>query len=119
MRRWYFLPAALAVALLTGLVPYLRSGGNAKDDKQAPAKLENFTDKTTVLSTEKGGLNGDTVITLVKYVMDQRAEQAKALVTLQEQKRQLDVQKSFLARKMAELGSGSGRMERDAVVVVD
>jgi hypothetical protein len=227
MRRWYFLPAALAVALLTGLVPYLRSGGNAQDDKQAPpkfaasriarvtvypnsalvsrevevpagegltelvisplpeqimpntlyaeggdglrvlttrfrtrqvledvseerrkleaeaekllvaghkidsdiasaqknmgllAKLENFTDKTTVLSTEKGGLNGDTVITLVKYVMDQRADQAKALVALQELKRQLDVQKGFLARKMAELGSGAGRMERDAVVVVD
>jgi hypothetical protein len=83
------------------------------------AKLENFTDKTTVLSTEKGGLNGDTVITLVKYVMDQRADQAKALVALLEQKRQLDVQKNFLNRKMAELGGGTGRMERDAVVVVD
>jgi hypothetical protein len=227
MRRWYSVPAVLAVALLAGLVPYLRSGGNAKEDKQSPpkfaasritrvtaypnsalvtrevevpagdglaelvisplpeqilpntmyseggdglrvlstrfrtrqlledvseerrkleaeaekllvagnkldseiasaqtnmnllSKLENFTDKTTVLSTEKGGLNGDTVIALVKYVMDQRADQAKALVTLREQKRQLDVQKNFLARKMAELGGGSGRMERDAVVVVD
>jgi hypothetical protein len=83
------------------------------------AKLENFTDKAAVLSTEKGGLNGDAVITLAKYVMDQRAEGAKALVALQEQRRQLDVQSKFLGRKMAELGSGSGRVERDAVVVVD
>jgi hypothetical protein len=82
-------------------------------------KLENFTDKTTVLSTEKGGLNGDTVITLVKYVMEQRAERAKELVDLREQRRQLDEQMNFVNRKMGELGHGTGRVERDAVVVVD
>jgi hypothetical protein len=92
---------------------------SAQKNMDLLAKLENFTDKTTVLSTEKGGLNGDAVITMVKYVMDQRAEKAKELVGLREQKRQLDVQKGFLARKMAELGSGAGRVERDAVVVVD
>jgi hypothetical protein len=92
---------------------------SAQKNMDLLSKLENFTDKTTVLSTEKGGLNGDTVITLVKYVMDQRADKAKELVVLREQKRQLDVQKSFLVRKLNELGGGSGRVERDAVIVVD
>src|SRR5262249_58914879 len=47
-------------------------------------KLENFTSVTTVSSTEKGGLNGDTVITLAKYVMEQRADKGKDLVELQQ-----------------------------------
>jgi len=40
-------------------------------------KLENFTNVTTVSATEKGGLNGDTVIAMAKYVMEQRGEKAK------------------------------------------
>src|SRR5262249_42515770 len=48
-------------------------------------KLERFTEVSTVHSTEKGGLNGDTVITLAKYVMEQRAERARELVGLQQQ----------------------------------
>lgn len=83
------------------------------------SKLENFTDKSAVLSTEKGGLNGDAVITMAKYVMEQRAEKAKELVGVKEQKRQNDIQMSFCKRKMGELGQGSGREERDAVIVVD
>ncbi len=82
-------------------------------------KLENFTDKSTVLSTEKGALNGDAVITMAKYVMEQRAEKAKDMVAAKEQKRQNDIQLEFCKRKMAELGQGSGRQERDAVIVVD
>src|SRR5215472_8526722 len=35
------------------------------------SKLENFTSVTTASATEKGQLNGDNVITLSKYVMDQ------------------------------------------------
>lgn len=82
-------------------------------------KLENFTDKSTVLSTEKGGLNGDAVITMAKYVMEQRSEKAKEMVGFKEQKRLNDIQMNFCKRKMAELGQGSGREERDAVIVVD
>src|SRR5581483_1155741 len=52
---------------------------------QMLGKLENFTAVTTVQATEKGGLNGDTVITLSKYVMEQRGERAKELVALQQQ----------------------------------
>jgi hypothetical protein len=46
-------------------------------------KLENFTSVTTTSATEKGQLNGDNVITLSKYVMDQRGDKTKELVTLQ------------------------------------
>jgi hypothetical protein len=82
-------------------------------------KLEHFTDKSTVLSTEKGGLNGDAVITMAKYVMEQRVEKAKELVACNEQKRQNDIKIEFCKRKLGELGRGSGREERDAVIVVD
>ena len=51
--------------------------------------------------------------------MEQRVEKAKDMVTLQEQKRLNDIQLQFNQRKMAELGRGGGRVEREAVVVVD
>jgi hypothetical protein len=82
-------------------------------------KLEGFTEKTALTSTEKGGLNGDTVITLAKWVMEQRTDKAKELVGLAEQKRQNDIKINFCERKMSELGRGGGREVRDAVLVVD
>ncbi len=69
--------------------------------------------------TEKGKYTGDEVIAMAKYVMEQRVEKAKDMVTLQEQKRLNDIQLQFNQRKMAELGRGGGRMEREAVIVVD
>jgi hypothetical protein len=65
------------------------------------------------------GHTGDEVIAMAKYVMEQRVEKAKEMVAVQEQKRLNDIQLAFIQRKMAELGRGGGRMERDAVVVVD
>ena len=82
-------------------------------------KLENFTNVTTVSATEKGGLNGDTVITMAKYVMEQRTEKVKELVALQQQLKNTQIQMEFVKRKLGELSSGSSRMERDAVIVVD
>ena len=67
------------------------------------AKLEDFTSVTTVSSTEKGGLNGDTVITLAKYVMEQRAEKASELVDLQQKLDTLKEQTDFAQRKLQEL----------------
>jgi uncharacterized protein (TIGR02231 family) len=68
---------------------------------------------------EKGKYTGDEVIAMAKFVMEQRLEKAKEMVALQEQKRLNDIQLQFLQRKMAELGRGGGRMEREAVIVVD
>ncbi len=82
-------------------------------------KLEKFTEVSTVHSTEKGGLNGDTVITMAKYVMEQRAEKAKEMVALQQTLQTNQEQAEFAKRKLADLTRGSTRTERDAVIVVD
>jgi hypothetical protein len=70
-------------------------------------------------TTEKSTRTGDEIILVSKYVMEQRTDKAKELVVLKEQKRLNDIQLNFVARKMGELGRGSGRMEREAVIVVD
>ena len=80
-------------------------------------KLEGFTAVTTVHATEKGGLNGDTVITLAKYVMEQRGDKTKELVDLQQKLDTLKEQTDFARRKLQELTAGTSKMERDAVAV--
>jgi hypothetical protein len=82
-------------------------------------KLENFTGVTAVATTEKGGLNADSVIALTKYVIDQRTERAKEMVALQQQLKSVDLQMEFVKRKLGELSSGSSRTESDAVIVID
>jgi hypothetical protein len=64
-------------------------------------------------------LTGDEVIAMSKYVMEQRTEKAKEMVAIQEQKRLNLIQINFLQRKMGELGRSGGRMEREAILVVD
>jgi hypothetical protein len=82
-------------------------------------KLENFTAATTTTSTAKGELNGDTVITLSKYVMEQRAEKSKEVVTLQQQLDNNKEQQEFLARQLKDAAAGHSKVERDAVIVVE
>jgi len=69
--------------------------------------------------TEKGKHTGDEVIAMAKYVMEQRIEKAKEMVAIAEQKRLNDIQLAFNARKMSELGRSGGKVEREAVIVVD
>jgi hypothetical protein len=69
--------------------------------------------------TEKGKHTGDEVIAMTKYIMEQRLERAKDVVTVNEQKRLNAIQMNFVQRKIGELGRGSGKMEREAVLVVD
>jgi hypothetical protein len=82
-------------------------------------KLENFTSVTTVSSTEKGGLNGDTVITMSKYVMEQRVKNTKELTALKHDVKEKEQKLEFVKRHLGELSSGTSREERDAVIVVD
>src|SRR5262249_41867641 len=81
-------------------------------DNELPNRMEGIAEKNNKLT-------GDEVIAMTKYVMEQRVERAKEMVAIQEQKRQNGIQLSFIQRKIGELGRGSGRMERDAVIVVD
>jgi Domain of unknown function (DUF4139)/N-terminal domain of unknown function (DUF4140) len=83
------------------------------------SKLENFASVTAVAATEKGSLNADSVIAMSRYVMDQRTERAKELVTLQQQLKKQSQQMEFVRRKLGELSSGSSKTERDAVIVID
>jgi hypothetical protein len=82
---------------------------------QKNVELLNKLEKTT----EGANRTGDEIIALAKYVMEQRTEKAKEMVALADQKRLNDIQMNFLQRKMGELGRGGGKMERDAVIVVD
>ncbi len=75
--------------------------------------------KLEATTTDKSTRTGDEIIAVAKYVMEQRTEKAKEMVALKDQKRLNDFQLNFVKRKLAELGQGSGRMERDAVIVVD
>jgi uncharacterized protein (TIGR02231 family) len=90
-----------------------------KQNVQMLGKLENFTAATTEKATEKATLNGETVITLTKYVMDTRAEKSKELVDLQQQLQTNQEQIEFIKRQLQEAASGSAKTERDAVIVVD
>jgi hypothetical protein len=81
-------------------------------------KLENFTEATTKTATEKATLNGETVITLSKYVMDQRGEKAKELVALVQQLETNKEQAEFVQRKLRNLTAGSSKVERDAVIAL-
>ncbi len=86
---------------------------------QMLSKLENFTAANTQHATDKGTLNGESILTLSKYVMDTRAEKSKELVTLQQQLQTNQEQTEFVRRQLQELTAGSSKTERDAVLVVD
>ncbi len=82
-------------------------------------KLENFTSASTTHATEKGKLDADAAIALAKYLMDGRMEKAKQIVALQEQLQANTEAMEFANRRMSNLTSGTSKVERDAVIVVD
>ncbi|MDB5323274.1 MAG: hypothetical protein JWN40_4905 [Phycisphaerales bacterium] len=82
-------------------------------------KLEQFTAATMQTLAEKGMLNGETTITLSKYVMSGREEIAKRQVELQQQQQINQEAIAFANRQLNELSAGASRTERDAVIVVD
>ncbi len=92
----------------------------SKIDSDLSSLLKNL-ELLTKLETvaQQNRLTGDEVIAMSKYVMEQRSEKAKEIVAVQEQKRLNSIQLNFIQRKMGELGRGSGKMERDAIIVVD
>jgi hypothetical protein len=82
-------------------------------------KLESFTTANTVHATEKGKLDADAAIALAKYLMEGRLEKSKLIVALQEQMQNNTESLAFANRRLGELSSGTAKVERDAVVVVD
>jgi len=82
-------------------------------------KLENFTTASTTHATEKGKLDSDATIALAKYLMEGRTERSKQMVALQEQTLDITEKMNFAQRQMREATSGTSKIERDAVIVVD
>jgi hypothetical protein len=100
------------------LEKYQVIAGKIDSDIGSLQKNMNLLNKLETV-TEHRDRTGDEVIAVSKFVMEQRTERAKEIVAMQEQKRLNGIQLSFIQRKMGELGKGSGRQERDAIVVVD
>lgn len=81
--------------------------------------LEKFTTSSTTHATEKGKLDSDQVIALAKYLNEGRGDKARKAFELKEQL--LDNQEAleFANRKLREVSTGSNKVERDAVLVID
>lgn len=91
----------------------------AEQNTQFLSKLEQFTAATMSSLMEKGMLNGDTTVTLSKYVMTGRQEQGKRQVDLQQEAKTNQEAIEFAQRQLNEISAGANRTERDAVIVVD
>jgi uncharacterized protein (TIGR02231 family) len=89
-----------------------------EQDLQYLQKLEGFTGTALTGLTEKGRLDGDAVLTISRFVMESRGAKSKAEVDLRQQLQANAEAADFARKQLAELSSGSSRLERDAVIVV-
>ena len=89
------------------------------DSVQFLAQLEKFTASSTVHATDKGKLDSDSTIALAKYLIEGKGDKAKKAFELKEQLLENKESLEFANRKMRELSTGSNKVERDAVLVID
>lgn len=82
-------------------------------------KLEGFTAATMQHLTEKGVLSSDQTIKLATFVMSTRQEQTKQRVALEQQLAGLQKEIQFVQRQLQQKSAGSGRVEQEAMIVVD
>lgn len=82
-------------------------------------KLEGFTSTTMTSLTEKGRLDSEAILTLSKFVMENRGAKSKAEVDLRQQLQATNEASDLAKQQLAELSAGSSRVERDAVIVVN
>ncbi|MBX9626574.1 MAG: mucoidy inhibitor MuiA family protein, partial [Gemmataceae bacterium] len=91
----------------------------AEENLKLLDKLEGFTAKSLETVTDKGQLDPEKIITLAKFVQDDRAKRAKGALEIKQQIEALGEQAEFTKRLLGERAGGSVRTERDAVVLVD
>ncbi len=87
-------------------------------DLQYLSKLEGFTATTLNGLTEKGRLDGEAILTLSRFVMDSRGVKSKLGGDLRQSLQANAEASDFAKRQLAELSSGTSRVERDALIVV-
>ncbi len=82
-------------------------------------KLETFVAPTATVELSKGVLNAETIEKLTKFSFEKRAELVKARLQLGENAIKLGQEEQDTQRKLALLGGGDTRVEREAVVFLD
>jgi len=82
-------------------------------------KLEGFTAKSLEHLTDKGQLDPEKIITLAKFVQDDRAKRAKDQLAIKQQLTEVQEKIAFTQRLLGERSSGTIRTERDAVILMD
>ncbi len=87
-------------------------------DLQYLQKLEGFTGAALTDLTKKGRLDSAPILTLSKFVMENRGAKTKTETDLRQQLQANTEAIEFATRQLAELSAGSSRVERDAVIVV-
>jgi Domain of unknown function (DUF4139)/N-terminal domain of unknown function (DUF4140) len=81
-------------------------------------KLEGFTGSTLNSLTDKGRLDGEAILTLSRFIMENRGVKSKTSTDLRQQIQANAEAVDFARRQLSELSSGSSRIERDAVIVL-
>ena len=81
-------------------------------------KLGGFTSTALTGLTEKGRLDSEAIVSLSKFVMDNRGTKTKIETDLRQQLQANTEATEFATRQLAELSAGTSRVERDAVIVV-
>ena len=87
-------------------------------DLQYIQKLEGFTATSLTGLTKKGRLDSAPILTLSKFVMENRGAKSKTETDLRQRLQANTEAIEFAKRQLAELSAGSSRVERDAVIVV-
>ncbi len=92
--------------------------GVQAEDLRYLQKLEGFTGTALTGLTEKGRLDSEPILTLSRFVMENRGAKTKTTTELRRQLQANTEATDFARRQLAELSAGTGRVERDAVIVV-
>jgi hypothetical protein len=87
-------------------------------DLQYIQKLEGFTAVALTDLTKKGRLDSAPILTLSKFVMENRGAKTKTETDLRQRLQANTEAIEFATRQLKELSAGSSRVERDAVIVV-
>ncbi len=82
-------------------------------------KLEGFTAKSLENLTDKGMLDPEKIISLAKFVQEDRTKRVKEQLLVKQQLEDLQGKIAFTQRLLAEKSGGSIRTERDAVILLD
>ena len=87
-------------------------------DLQYLLKLEGFTGAALTNLTKEGRLDSEPILTLSKFVMENRGAKTKNETDLRRQLQANTEAIEFATRELTELSAGSSRVERDAVIIV-